>query len=423
MESGEKIDREKESGSLGSQQKKCKGSKFAETQPPSKNALHLYIHIPFCKQACHYCDFHFSTNLNKRREIVDAIAGEIIAQKDYLRESVRGQMPENRLPLETVYLGGGTPSLLEEEDFLQIFNTLDKYFHLLPGAEVTLEANPDDLTPEKLRLFRQFPINRLSIGIQSFDESHLRYLNRAHNATQAEDCVGLARLAGFENISIDLIYAIPAEDHRIWQSDLERAIQLGVTHISSYCLTIEPQTTFGKWLERGKIKAVEEEFAARQFEILVDYLHRHGFEQYEISNFAQPGCYSRHNTSYWQQKPYLGVGPSAHSYNGTHRQYNISSNALYLKILGEGRIPSTVEVLSRNDLINEYVMISLRTYWGCDTRKILREYRVDLLQVHQAYLQQCLQKELLVLAAGVIRLSTKGKLLADQIASDLFLVE
>jgi len=355
--------------------------------------------------------------------MIKAIASEIIAQKDYLRDSVPEHLPESRLPLETIYLGGGTPSLLEEEDFFQIFNTIDQYFYLLPNAEITLEANPDDLLPEKLRLFRQFPINRLSIGIQSFDESHLRYLNRAHNAAQAEDCVWLARQAGFENTSVDLIYAIPAEDHRIWQSDLEQAIQLGVTHISSYCLTIEPQTAFGKWLERGKIKAVEEEFAARQFEILVDYLHQHGLEQYEISNFARPGSYSRHNISYWQQKPYLGVGPSAHSYNGTHRQYNVSNNAMYMKTLAEGRIPSTVEKLSHNDRINEYVMTSLRTHWGCDTRKVLREHQVNLLQVHQAYIQQCLQKELLVLTTGVIRLTTKGKLLADQIASDLFLME
>lgn len=355
--------------------------------------------------------------------MVNAIAGEIIAQKDYLREPVRRQTPEKRLLLETVYLGGGTPSLLEEEDLLQLFNTIDKYFYLLPGAEVTLEANPDDLTPEKLRLFRQFPINRLSIGIQSFNESHLRYLNRAHNATQAEDCVRLARLAGFSNISIDLIYAIPAEDHRTWQLDLERAVQLGVTHISSYCLTIEPQTAFGKWLERGKIKAVEEEFAAQQFEMLVNYLAHHGFEQYEISNFARPGCYSRHNTSYWQQKPYLGVGPSAHSYNGTHRQYNISNNAVYLKAITEGLIPSTVEALSLNDQINEYVMTSIRTQWGCDTNKILHHHQVDLLEVQKDYIQQCLAKELIVLEKGVMRLTMKGKLLADQIASDLFLVE
>jgi len=385
--------------------------------------LHLYIHIPFCKQACHYCDFHFSTQLDRRREMVEAICREIVMQKDYLRTRLTTDYSESRLPLETIYFGGGTPSLLEEDDFYLIFGTIEQYFYLLPNAEVTLEANPDDLSLDKLQLFRRFPINRLSIGIQSFHESHLQYLNRAHTAGQAEECVQLARKAGFDNISIDLIYAIPAEDHRIWQYDLERAVQLGVTHISSYCLTIEPQTAFGKWLKKGKIKAVEEEFAAKQFEMLVAYLTRHGFEHYEVSNFAQPGCYSRHNTSYWQQKHYLGVGPSAHSYNGSHRQYNIANNAQYLKAIAAGQVPYTDEKLSTYDQVNEYVMTSLRTQWGCDTRKIMSAHQVNLLQTHQTYLTECLQKGLLTIEAGVIRLTTPGKLLADQIASDLFLVD
>jgi oxygen-independent coproporphyrinogen III oxidase len=355
--------------------------------------------------------------------MVEAICREIGMQKDYLRTRLTADSSESRIPLETVYFGGGTPSLLEEEDFRLIFGTIEQYFYLLPQAEVTLEANPDDLSLDKLQLFCRFPINRLSIGIQSFHENHLQYLNRAHSAGQAETCVQLARQAGFDNISIDLIYAIPAEGHRIWQYDLERAMQLGVTHISSYCLTIEPQTAFGKWLKKGKIKAVEEEFAAKQFEMLVEYLNQHGFEHYEVSNFAQPGCYSRHNTSYWQQHHYLGVGPSAHSYNGSNRQYNIANNAQYLQAIAVGNVPYMDEKLSTYDQVNEYVMTSLRTQWGCNTRKIMSDHQVDFLQMHHAYLTQCLHKGLLTMEAGVIRLTTQGKLLADQIASDLFLVD
>ncbi len=353
--------------------------------------------------------------------MVEAMCQELNLQKEYLKSQLPVILGE-KIPLQTVYFGGGTPSLLNECDLQLIFDTIQQFFTLLPDAEVTLEANPDDLTQEKLYLFRQFPINRLSIGIQSFHESHLQYINRAHTASQAENCVRLAQQAGFDNLSIDLIYAIPSIDHALWQADLERAVQLGVSHISSYCLTIEPKTAFGKWLARGKIKAADEEFAAQQFEILVDYLDRNGFEQYEISNFAKPGCYSHHNSSYWKQKPYLGIGPSAHSYNGSVRQYNVANNALYLKAIGEGQIPCTIEELTVKEQINEYVMTSIRTQWGCDTRELSRCYGVDILALHQSYLQNCQNKGLLLINDHTIQLTLKGKLLADQISSDLFMI-
>lgn len=354
--------------------------------------------------------------------MVAAICREMELQQNYLRTFAVGKAPTGRIPLETIYFGGGTPSLLNATELQQIFDTIQQCFLLVPGAEVTLEANPDDLTGENLTRFRQFPINRLSIGIQSFHEAHLRYLHRAHSAQQAETCVQLAQRAGFHNLSVDLIYAIPATGHAIWQADLERVINLDVPHISAYCLTIEPQTVFGKRVAKGRMETVEEEFAAQQFEMLTEFLDRHGYEQYEISNFARSGSYSRHNRSYWQQQPYLGVGPSAHSYNGTTRQYNAANNAHYLKALAENRIPCTVEELSVNDRINEYLMTSLRTQWGCDTQYIRQQYGVDMLLLHRDYLADCQAEGLLIRQQTHLMLTLRGKLLADKIASDLFLV-
>lgn len=349
--------------------------------------------------------------------MVNAICQEIALQKSYLRTN-----PNELIALKTVYFGGGTPSLLSKEELKLIFDTIEKHFILLPDAEVTLEANPDDLNLQNLALFKQFPINRLSIGIQSFHEPHLVYLHRAHSAHEAENSVKLAQQVGFDNISIDLIYAIPAADHAIWQADLEKAIALNVQHISSYCLTIEPQTAFGKWLHKGKIKAVEEDFAAHQFEMLLAHLHARGFEQYEISNFALPGYYSRHNSNYWKKHSYLGVGPSAHSYNGYSRQYNVSNNAAYLKVVAQEKIPFTSEELSVNDQINEYLMTSLRTCWGFDTKEVKNIYKVDMLLLHNDYLVNCQQRGLLRIENGVIVLTTQGKLLADQITADLFIM-
>jgi oxygen-independent coproporphyrinogen-3 oxidase len=373
--------------------------------------MHLYLHIPFCKQACHYCDFHFSTNTESKRAVVEAIAREIVLRKSYLPEG----------DMETIYFGGGTPSMLDEWELNFLLETVHKHFRVAADAEITLEANPDDLSAATLQMLARAGINRLSIGIQSFHEPHLRFMNRAHSAWEAEQCVKLAQDAGIDNISIDLIYAIPSENHAILLSDLSKAFTLNVPHISAYCLTIEPQTAFGSWLKKKKIRPIEEEYAAQQFEILVGSLGEHGYEQYEISNFARNGRYSKHNSSYWKQHPYLGVGPSAHSYNGASREYNVSNNAKYLEAVQKDRIPSTVETLSSADQTNEYLLTGLRTKWGVELGKLEKlSAGAFALQVGDE-LERMARKGWIREDSGILLLTQAGKLFADRIASELFI--
>lgn len=372
----------------------------------------LYIHIPFCKQACHYCDFHFSTNLQTKQSLIEAICKEIHLQKNYLG---------NKATLQTIYFGGGTPSLLSESELDSIFQTIYTYFTVAPQAEITLEANPDDLTAKKLSLLQQSPVNRLSIGTQSFYEPHLQYMNRAHQAQEAIDSIKQAQDAGFSNISIDLIYGIPHADHSIWENDLQTAINLQIQHISAYCLTIEPGTAFGNWLQKGKIKQVEEEFSIEQFSILINTLAAAGFEQYEISNFALPDYYSKHNSNYWRKQKYVGIGPSAHSYDGKTRQYNVSNNIKYIKSIESNAIPATLEVLSVPDQVNEYILTSLRTKWGCNLKEIEILHNIDLQEKNTHYIKTILEKKLVTLENHILKLTPSGKLLADQIASDLFI--
>lgn len=343
--------------------------------------------------------------------MVEAITKEIILRKNYL------DTPR----LETVYFGGGTPSMLDEDELALLMQTIRNQFELAENAEITLEANPDDLSAAKLRQFKEAGINRLSIGIQSFHEPHLKHLNRVHGATEAKDCVRMAQEAGITNISIDLIYAIPAPDHALLRSDIQQAFMLSVSHISAYCLTIEPQTAFGSWLKKKKIQPIDEEFAAQQFEILIQDLAAGGYEQYEISNFAKNGQYSRHNSSYWQQHPYLGVGPSAHSYNGVSREFNVASNAQYLAALIKNEIPSTVELLTPEDQVNEYLLTGLRTKWGCQlaTLNALSNHTFEL--QNRAEISMMAQQGWLYIDNGTILLTQAGKLFADRIASDLFL--
>ncbi|MGV3559322.1 radical SAM family heme chaperone HemW [Larkinella arboricola] len=380
--------------------------------------MHLYIHIPFCKQACHYCDFHFSTNLKQKTALVDALCREIDLQKDYL--------PTRRL--ETIYLGGGTPSLLTETELETLFETIHRQYTVAPDAEITLEANPDDLIGpasdplRQLRLFRKY-VNRLSIGIQSFHEPHLRLMNRAHSATEAGRCVQLAQEAGFTNLTIDLIYGVPADTHGIWQTDLAKAVSLKVPHISAYCLTIEPGTVFGNWHKKGRLQAAEDEFAAEQFTMLVQTLRENGYEQYEISNFAQPGCEARHNSSYWKRRPYLGIGPSAHSFNGVSRQYNIAHNIQYIRAIEKGDVPGTVEPLSRADQVNDYLLTGLRTKWGCDLRELSRLAGSDFQVLQRTELQNLYQQGWLSLENHLLTLTEAGKLFADRVAAELFMVE
>ncbi|GAB3263701.1 radical SAM family heme chaperone HemW [Larkinella harenae] len=377
--------------------------------------MHLYVHIPFCKQACHYCDFHFSTSLKQKSALVDALCREIELQKTYL--------PTQHL--ETIYLGGGTPSLLSDAELGQLFETIHRHYTVAPDAEITLEANPDDLIGppsdplRRLYAFRQY-VNRLSIGIQSFHEPTLRLMNRAHSATEAERCVALTQEAGFSNLTIDLIYGVPAETHETWQADLTKALALSVPHISAYCLTIESGTVFGNWLKKGKFQAAEDDFAAEQFAMLVKTLAEHGYEQYEISNFAQSGWEARHNSSYWKQRPYLGIGPSAHSFNGRSRQYNVANNAQYIRAISQGEIPGTVEVLSRADRVNEYLLTGLRTKWGCDLHELTVLAGTSFEALQQTELQNLYQLGWLSCENRTLTLTESGKLFADRVAAELF---
>ena len=379
--------------------------------------MHLYLHIPFCKQACHYCDFHFSTSLGQKSALVDALCAEIQLQKDYL------PTPE----LQTIYLGGGTPSLLTERELEQLFSAIHKQFTVSSTAEITLEANPDDLTADTLRVLRRY-VNRLSIGIQTFDEATLRWMNRAHTGTEAEACVGLAREAGFANMSVDLIYGLPNRDASRWQYDLEKIIALDVPHLSAYALTIEPDTAFGRWQQKGKLPPVEEELAADQFEELTRLLAGTGgageaslgYEHYEISNFARPGQYARHNTAYWQRKPYLGIGPSAHSYNGHSRQYNIANNARYIADIRQGSIPAEIEVLTTADQVNDYLLTGLRTQWGCSLTELNLLLGADFVRQQASDLGTLYASGWLACDGDRLRLTNAGKLFADRVAATLF---
>jgi len=370
----------------------------------------LYFHIPFCKQACYYCDFHFSTNQELKTEMVQAMVKELHLQQDFLQDE----------PINTIYFGGGTPSLLKGDELKSVLRTVQELHVLNPQTEVTLEANPDDLTPEALHAFNLAGINRLSIGIQTFHDDLLKFMNRSHDSATAINAVDLARKAGFDNISIDLIYAIPGQDNSRWKEDIEQALLLKPEHLSCYSLTIEDKTVFGKWSAAGKLKTVEDDAAAQQLEMLMDRLQISGYEHYEISNFARSGFHSRHNSSYWKQEKYLGIGPSAHSYNGSIRQFNINNNHLYLKSVKQNKIPAEIEVLTQEDKINEYILTTLRTHWGTDLNKLHQDYSVNILQKNSMYIHELVERDLASLTNNVLTLTRKGKLLADKIASDLF---
>ncbi|AFK01635.1 oxygen-independent coproporphyrinogen III oxidase [Emticicia oligotrophica DSM 17448] len=391
--------------------------------------MHLYLHIPFCRRACHYCDFHFSTNLTLKSSVVEAICREIELQSGYLKNK----------RLETIYFGGGTPSLLNMNELYDIFETIRKYYTYAEDIEITMEANPDDITRDRLAILQRFGINRLSIGIQSFNDNHLKYLNRIHSSEHAESSVKLAQDMGFENITIDLIYGIhplltlPKKEqknnkvyesgvHQIWHEDLAKAISLNVPHISSYCLTIEEKTVFGKWLQINKIPPIDEEFASQQFDILVKTLADAGYEQYEISNFCRDNQYSRHNTSYWKRHEYLGIGPSAHSFNGETRQFNVSNNSAYIKSLLLGQVPADFEILSPEDKVNDYIMTGLRTKWGCDVLEIEKLVGKKWITTNQEILNQNLRQGFIEVDSQIITLTQRGKLFADKIAGDLFLI-
>ena len=372
----------------------------------------IYLHIPFCKQACNYCDFHFSTSLKMKASFVDALVAEI-----ELRKSVFDQQTIN-----SIYFGGGTPSLLSEKDLNRIFETLFTSFRVSPLAEITLEANPDDLSPEKIQVLKKTPINRLSIGIQSFRDEDLRFMKRAHNAKEALSSIKSCKQAGFTNLSVDLIYGTPGMETSAWLENLNIAFDLDIPHISSYALTVEPNTELHHQILHQKVSNVDENQSAAQFELLTSQMKRNGYEQYEISNFCKPGAYSKHNSSYWKKDMYLGLGPSAHSFYDNKRLWNVSNNAKYVKSLAQNLLPLQEEVLSLEDRYNEYVMTSLRTKWGCSIAEIETNFSSELAAYFRNEIELYVSTENVLVKKEVYYLSEKGKLLADKIASDLFKV-
>jgi oxygen-independent coproporphyrinogen-3 oxidase len=373
----------------------------------------IYIHIPFCRQACHYCDFHFSTYRALTRPVLEAIGKELVLRQNFLAGA----------PVDTIYLGGGTPSLLDIHDLSNLLELIFKLFPVRDSCEITLEANPDDLNKRKVQELRYSGINRLSIGAQSFQDEFLSYLNRIHSAEDIKRSFYYARDCGFENINLDLIYAIRENSADRLKKDIEEIEKLRPEHISAYCLTIEPATVFGRWTDKGRISPVPDQEAAEHFEMVANRFSMMDYDHYEISNYARSGFISRHNTNYWKETAYLGIGPSAHSFNFDQRQFNIANNALYVKSLDQGKIPSTIDYLSIKDRINERILTGLRTKWGCDLPGIQKDFGMDILYRHREYLQDLSDKGMIMLRDGIMKLQQKGMLFADRIASDLFVTE
>ncbi|MEM1328004.1 MAG: radical SAM family heme chaperone HemW [Bacteroidota bacterium] len=369
----------------------------------------IYLHIPFCKQACHYCNFHFSTSLKYKEEMLEAILKEIELQKDYLKGE----------SLKSIYFGGGTPSLLSTREIQELLDQISRFHQIEDNAEITLEANPDDLSQRKLQELAQTPINRLSIGIQSFAEVDLEFMNRAHNAEEAEQCLTNAKNIGFDNLTIDLIYGGQTTTDDVWAANVEKALQFDIPHLSCYALTVEPQTALDHFVTSGKASPVDEEKASAQFIYLMDKLEKAGYDHYEISNFAKPDQYARHNTNYWLGTPYLGMGPSAHSYSGNSRQWNIAHNAKYLKALAQNDLPFESEVLTLSQQYNEYVLTRLRTIWGCEATDI-QHFGAKYWTYFQEQIKPFIEQQQVIKKANQYVLTRSGKLLADYISMELF---
>jgi oxygen-independent coproporphyrinogen-3 oxidase len=371
----------------------------------------IYIHIPFCKQACHYCDFHFSTSMKKKDEMVLALAKEIELRKNESQNET----------IETIYFGGGTPSVLTIDDIRFLIDKVYEYYKVIENPEITLEANPDDLDNETILHYANSPINRLSIGVQSFFEDDLLLMNRAHNSAEAKKCLEFAT-QHFDNISIDLIYGMPNMSIEKWLQNIETALSFNIPHISSYALTVEPKTALDKMIKVGTVPKLDDDLAQQHFHILIEKLQEKGFVHYELSNFGQPDYFSKNNTAYWLGKKYIGIGPSAHSYNGERRSWNVANNSLYLKAISENKLPSETETLSKTDQYNEYIMTGLRTIWGVSLERIETEFGTKYLDYLQQQAEKFISDNLLVIENNVLKTTKKGKFLSDGIASDLFLL-
>ncbi|MBL4708642.1 MAG: radical SAM family heme chaperone HemW [Flavobacteriales bacterium] len=370
----------------------------------------IYIHIPFCKQACSYCDFHFSTNLSRKQDVINAILQEIKQRKNYLKEE----------PIETIYLGGGTPSLLNLDELTSLFDALHQSFEIHESAEITLEANPDDLTKEKLIDLKQTSINRLSIGVQPFFEEDLRFMNRAHSAIEAVQSIKDAQHVGFEQISIDLIFGSQTTTNKMWESNLDQFFELNISHLSAYSLTIEEKTALANKVDKGLLANVDDEKNYTQYLMLQTKIKEQGYEQYELSNYCKNSAFSKHNSSYWFGKQYLGIGPSAHSFDGNSRQWNIRNNALYCKALKDRTAYFEKETLTEIDRYHEYLITSLRTKWGVSLPFVQSSFSSSI-STHFSQVLHQLDRERIILSDE--RLSVKNEFLfqSDEVVRSLMI--
>ena len=369
----------------------------------------IYLHIPFCRQACHYCDFHFAVSMKNKEAVIGAMKEEIRLQKDYLGGEV----------VRTIYLGGGTPSVLSPGELNSLLDEIDRNFKL-SLSEITLEANPDDLDTSRLKSFMEAGVNRLSIGVQSFHNKDLKSLNRSHDRSSALRSIENSREAGFTNINMDLIYGLPSSSLSEWEENLNLFGSLGLPHLSAYSLTYEDRTAFGSWLKKGVIHALDEELVIDEFRMLMSFMKDLGYEHYEISNFAKAGMHSVHNSSYWKGQKYLGIGPSAHSYNTVSRKWNVSNNSLYVKAIRSGQDFFEEEILSERDRFNEFLLTSLRTSAGLDLNQLDEAFGAERRKNLESELAGLIRAGLLEQNDGNFILSEKGKLVADKITSDLF---
>lgn len=372
----------------------------------------IYLHIPFCKRACHYCDFHFSTNFRNVDNLISAMLDEIYLQKDFLKSE----------KIETIYMGGGTPSAVPSKYIKKLVDQLVQYYNVDEKAEITLEANPDDLTGENLKDWKKIGINRLSVGVQSFDDSHLQFMNRAHNQQQAIEGLKLAKKFGYKNITMDLIYGIPDMTIQQWEDNLQQFFELDLPHLSAYGLTIEPRTHYGYLLRERSLKMENDSVYNAQFELLMERAKENGFEHYEISNFGKPDYYSKHNTSYWFGQKYLGIGPSAHSFDGESRQWNVSSNLKYIQGVNAKSLRLEKEILTIEDKYNEYILTRMRTHWGVKTSDLLAQFGDVLTTGFRKNILPYVKSGHVINNSDTYILTKKGKYLADKISSDLFLV-
>ncbi|MDA0758412.1 MAG: radical SAM family heme chaperone HemW [Bacteroidetes bacterium] len=370
----------------------------------------IYIHIPYCKQACHYCNFHFSTSFKNKESVIESMLKEIQIKSIGYNELI-----------ETIYFGGGTPSFLEISEINKLIKTVFKNFKISLNPEITLEANPEDLNELKLKELSDSLVNRLSIGVQSFIDKDLKLMNRSHSSIDSKKCIENA-IKYFDNISIDLIYGMPDSDLKSWEYNLDLALSWDLNHISAYALTVEPNTALYKYVTKEIIKPLEEELVFEQYNFMFNKMSNKQYVNYELSSFAKLGYFSKNNTAYWLRKKYIGIGPSAHSFDGTSRSWNVSNNSLYIKAIKENQMFLEKENLSEIDQYNEYIMTGLRTIWGVSLNYLKENFGINYRNHFKNNSQKFINSNHLILNEGIVKTTIKGKFLSDGIAAELFLI-